>query len=194
MSPTPTTSWYTAMKAVPRRVSRQCSSIRVPYRIRRWYELARMNTPRRIVRTLLLVLGAALALLCAAQNLGLLATLADDVPAGEKAALRRAWREEAAAHARLAERQARYRAEWDAERAREEARRRDVERRRMGVYWTTPEGDARCRAYGTRAYRAVLEDVPEGLGWLEVCSDMPVVIHGRRIEKPDECRKDVSAC
>ncbi|KAI0353007.1 hypothetical protein OH77DRAFT_1497514 [Trametes cingulata] len=64
--------------------------------------------------------------------------------------------------------------------------------RRKGVYWTEPEGSTKCHSYSARAYTAVLKDAPATLNWLEVCSGMPVTIHGRQINQPNNCeRKDV---
>ena len=126
---------------------------------------------------------------------------------------RDAWKEEKAAHQTLAREWARERAqferemrrseeklaewrqverEWEERRREEELRRKEIERRREGTYWTMPIGDPGCVAYGTRIYRAHLKDIPWNVPWLEVCADMPVRIHGRGIDKPDNCTRDVS--
>ncbi|KAI0774441.1 hypothetical protein C8Q74DRAFT_1270050 [Fomes fomentarius] len=62
--------------------------------------------------------------------------------------------------------------------------------RREGVYWMEPIVDPGCIAFGTRRYRAHLKDIPYNLPWLEVCSDMPITIHGRPIDRPDGCYRD----
>lgn len=84
------------------------------------------------------------------------------------------------------------RKKWQRERKDEERRRKDIEMRRKGVYWTELEASAQCSAYSTKRYTAVLRDVPQSLNWLEVCSDMPVVIHTRTIDRPDKCERNVS--
>ena len=62
------------------------------------------------------------------------------------------------------------------------------------MHWSEPwhSGGGTCRAYGTRAYSAHLLDIPEGLDWYEVCSDMPIKFHGRWVDKPDWCQRGVS--
>ncbi|KAI0375813.1 hypothetical protein BV20DRAFT_933182, partial [Pilatotrama ljubarskyi] len=59
--------------------------------------------------------------------------------------------------------------------------------------WTELERSTKCHSYNTRAYTAVLKDIPARLSWLEVCSGMFVTIHGRHgpINQPSSCeRKD----
>ena len=145
--------------------------------------------------------------------------LKDDIPAAEKAARRREWLREEAVHEQLARKWDHDRAifeeaerawskeraqweavreswdeermKWDDERRAEERHRRMVERRRQGVYWTEPVGDAQCHSYNTRAYRAILKDVPHDLNWLEVCSEMPIGFRTRVIDRPDGCERNV---
>lgn len=170
--------------------------------------VASLHRSRRALHLFLWGIGAIAIVLFLSQNVGLVRCPFNDVPAAEKAALRREWRvesstwaqsraefaEEAAAHERAS---AAHRAEledWRAQREEEARHRLEVQRRSEGVWWTEPRGEARCRAYGTRAYSAYLRDVPAGLNWLEVCYDMPpVVIHGRNVSKPDKCEMNVSA-
>ncbi|KAH9899697.1 hypothetical protein C8Q73DRAFT_638856 [Cubamyces lactineus] len=157
-------------------------------------------------------LGAVLVALFLAQNAGLVRCPLNDVPAAEKAELRRLWNLEAQAHeadfalwahqrdeheaearawALEREEWVRQRAEWETERAEEERHRLEVMRRSQGVYWTEPAGDHRCHSYGTRTYTAYLRGIPEGLNWLEVCDNMPpVVVHGRELSKPDKCERN----
>ncbi len=84
------------------------------------------------------------------------------------------------------------RKKWQRERKDEERRRKDIEMRRKGVYWTEPEASAQCAAYSTKRYTAVLMDIPRSLNWLEVCANMPVVIHTRTLDRPDKCERNVS--
>ncbi|KAI0722797.1 hypothetical protein C8Q76DRAFT_720350 [Earliella scabrosa] len=164
----------------------------------------------RIRRILTATLGCLLLVLFLAQNLGLVTCPMDNVSAAEKRALRRQWKAEKTAHdanvrgwnqeRAFHEKEVRgweqQRAEWREEERQWEERRRDeerhrkeIERRRQGVWWTEPVGDAGCVAYGTRAYRARLMDIPQNLNWREVCEDMPVTIHERAIDAPDKCEK-----
>ncbi|KAI0335638.1 hypothetical protein GY45DRAFT_816711 [Cubamyces sp. BRFM 1775] len=165
-----------------------------------------------IGRVFLAAFGAVLFALFLAQNAGLARCPLNDVPAAEKAELRKLWNREAEVHAaNLAmwaheraeheaetrdwtherEEWAMQRAEWARERAEEERHRLEVRRRSQGVYWTEPAGDHRCHSWGTRTYTAYLKDVPGDLNWLEVCDNMPpVVIHGRELSKPDKCERN----
>lgn len=167
----------------------------------------------RIRRILTATLGCLLLVLFLAQNLGLVTCPMDNVSAAEKRALRRQWKADKIAHdadvrgwnqeRAFHEKEVRgweqQRAEWREEERQWEERRRDeerhrkeIERRRQGVWWTEPVGDAGCVAYGTRAYRARLMDIPQNLNWREVCEDMPVTIHESAIDAPDKCEKLVS--
>ncbi|KAL1944323.1 hypothetical protein VTO73DRAFT_3508 [Trametes versicolor] len=164
--------------------------------------VASLHRSRRALHLFLWGIGAIAIVLFLSQNAGLVRCPLNDVPAAEKAALRREWRVESAtwaqSRAEFAEEAAAYerasaahRAEledWRAQREEEARHRLEVQRRSEGVWWTEPRGEARCRAYGTRAYSAYLRDVPAGLNWLEVCYAMPpVVIHGRNVSQPDVC-------
>ncbi|TBU39033.1 hypothetical protein BD309DRAFT_873169 [Dichomitus squalens] len=82
------------------------------------------------------------------------------------------------------------RAQWAAERRSEELRKKEVERMRQGVHWSEAWGNQRCSAYGARAYNARLLDIPEELGWYEVCADMPNRFHGRWVDRPARCQRD----
>lgn len=77
---------------------------------------------------------------------------------------------------------------WEAERKAEEKRRKENERRRLGIYWDQPFGH-QCVEYGTRPYNARLMNVPPGFDGLEACGEMPIVFHGRTIEKPLRCER-----
>ena len=59
-------------------------------------------TTRRALRSAFRALSLGSIAICVLQNLGLLATLVDDVPASIKTARRREWLEDTEAHARLA--------------------------------------------------------------------------------------------
>ena len=83
--------------------------------------------------------------------------------------------------------------EWERQREQEEQRRKDIERRRQGTHWSELVVDSRCYEYGTRAYEARLLGIPEELDWREVCDGMPIEIHGRRIESPHDCHRNVSS-
>ncbi|KAI0750973.1 hypothetical protein C8Q80DRAFT_543533 [Daedaleopsis nitida] len=169
--------------------------------------------PRRlnVGRCILAALGCLLFIIWILQNVSLVPCLLDDIPAPEKRALRRQWKVERAAHEAFTrqwdseralfekeqlgweQQRSEWREEerkWEEERRNEERHRREVERRRQGVYWTEPVGDQHCAGYAMRVYRARLMDIPPDLNWLEVCSDMPVTIHGRSIDKPDDCKRD----
>ncbi|OSD04670.1 hypothetical protein PYCCODRAFT_1433530 [Trametes coccinea BRFM310] len=165
-----------------------------------------------LARTLVATIGATLLALLLAQNLGLVRCPLNDVPAAEKAKLRAQWRVEAAEHQReshawtverteheaemrewVKERKAHdeEKEEWRRQREEEELHRLEVLRRSQGVYWTEPNGDAHCHAYGTRTYIAYLRDIPGDLNWREVCDYMPpVVIHGRALSRPDKCERN----
>ncbi|KAI0774439.1 hypothetical protein C8Q74DRAFT_1270041 [Fomes fomentarius] len=151
---------------------------------------------------LLTTLSGLLFALLILQNLGWVASFADDVPADEKWAMRRQWKEETKAHEFLVRQwdhnRASYeeevrgwehkRAEWREEEKKWEEMRRDEERRhkeveRLGPNWTVPIGDSGCMEYGTRIYRAQLKD-------LNICANMPITVHGRVIDKPDQCKRD----
>ncbi|KAI0774438.1 hypothetical protein C8Q74DRAFT_835496 [Fomes fomentarius] len=162
------------------------------------------------------------------QTAGVLPTLADDVPASEKADIRRQWLREKNEHAievqrweqersnhsrelRLwdVEREGRVRdreswkkeveaerqewervrnvgraehanelAEWECQRGEEERHRKEVMRRRQGVWWSDPWKNGGCYEAGKRSYSARLYDIPGDLNWLEVCMDMPILIEG----------------
>ncbi|KAL1943032.1 hypothetical protein VTO73DRAFT_4703 [Trametes versicolor] len=129
-----------------------------------------------------------------AQNLGLVRCPLDDVPAEEKAKLRRQWKRDLTKWTRERDRYVAEQRTWEQERAtrraereEEEKHRLEVVRRSQGVYWTEPRAE-RCHSYGTRIYSANLRDIPGDLNWLEVCENMPpVTIHGREISKPSKC-------
>ena len=84
------------------------------------------------------------------------------------------------------------RAQWAFEHRKEELRRKEIERKRQGVHWSEAWGNQRCSAYGTRSYNAHLLDIPDDLNWYEVCTDLPNKIHGRWVDKPAMCQRDVS--
>lgn len=134
-----------------------------------------------------------------AQNLGLVRCPLDDVPAEEKAKLRRQWKRDLTKWTRERDRYVAEQRTWEQERAtrraereEEEKHRLEVVRRSQGVYWTEPRAE-RCHSYGIRVYSANLRDIPGDLNWLEVCENMPpVTIHGREISKPSKCEWNVS--
>lgn len=200
-----------------------CSSIRAPFtdfgsRNERDTETATLLPKRPRApparQIIFIILGCLCAMLFIGQNLGLISCLLDDVPASEKRAMRRQWRAEQKAHQELGHEWARERTQyehemrrsqdkmkewreeehrWEEARRDEERHRKEIQHRREGVYWMAPIGDPGCIAFGTRRYRGHLKDIPFGLPWLEVCSDMPITIHGRPIDRPDSCYRDVSA-
>lgn len=187
------------------------------------------------------------------QNAGVLPTFADDIPASEKADIRRQWlreknehaievqrwEQERSNHSRElclwdAEREGRVRdreswkkeveaerqewwrkataerqnwervrnaeraqhanelAEWERQRGEEERHRKEVMRRRQGVWWSDPWKNGGCYEAGKRSYSAHLYDIPGDLNWLEVCMDMPKKIEGRIFDRPEKCERRVS--
>lgn len=86
------------------------------------------------------------------------------------------------------ERYCRDQIQWEDERKAEENRRRENERRRLGITWGPPFAH-KCAAYGTRPYNAKLMNVPSGFNSIEACGEMPIVFHDRTIEKPSWCEK-----
>ena len=170
---------------------------------------------RRVLRRLSYALGFILLVISILQNLSLVSCPLDDVSASTKRAKRREWKAQMKEHEVLVGQWAterelheqevygwdlerlqwqEERQKWEQERKDEERHRKEVERKRQGVFWTDAVGDAHCSAYGTRVYRAALKDIPSGLNWLEVCSDMPNNVHGRLTDRPDECWRGVSIC
>ncbi|KAI0720297.1 hypothetical protein C8T65DRAFT_634056 [Cerioporus squamosus] len=166
---------------------------------------------RRALRLLCTILGSILMVILILQNLSVISCPLDDVSASAKRAIRREWKAQTKAHKILLDEWAADRElheqethQWDAERAQwleernkweeerknEERHRKEVERKRQGVYWTEPVGDAHCKAYDTRVYRATLKDIPPDLNWLEVCSDMPNTVRGRQFDGPADCQRD----
>lgn len=86
------------------------------------------------------------------------------------------------------------RAQWAVERREEELHRKEIERKRQGVHWSEVWGNKNCAASGTRSYNAHFLDIPAELDskWYEVCMDMPNKFHGRWVDKPANCQRDVS--
>ncbi|KAH9943285.1 uncharacterized protein BXZ73DRAFT_97335 [Epithele typhae] len=80
--------------------------------------------------------------------------------------------------------------QWAKERKQEEQHRQDVERQRLGVYWSQVRRYEQCTAFGTRTYEAELLDIPGHLDWREVCEDMPIEFHGRRVNRPPHCERN----
>lgn len=74
-------------------------------------------------------------------------------------------------------------AQWE-----EEIQRRVEERRLLGIAWEIPYGQ-QCTSYGTRPYNAKIHNVPWYSDPVKICADMPIEIHGRRIDKPIWCEK-----
>jgi hypothetical protein len=172
----------------------------------------------KTVKILLLMLGGAWLAVSLLQNLCVLPVLLDDVPAAQKAAMRREWIVEQKEHEVLQQRWAHERAlyeadanhwaeerlrwqseerqeelsrheerkRWEEEKKREGLVREEVERWAQGYYWTEPFADRHCYAYGTRAYRSMMKEA-------DVCRNMPMLIHGHTIERPETCERDVSA-
>ncbi|KAI0353005.1 hypothetical protein OH77DRAFT_1497513 [Trametes cingulata] len=165
--------------------------------------LPRIGRAKILLATVGAILLALFLALFLAQNAGLARCPLNDVPAAEKAELRRKWNLERGAHQEELETWKGERAEhatfldtWERERdehdmelaewaqqREEEARHRlELMRRSQGVYWTEPYGDAHCHSYGTRTYYAYLRDLPADLNWREVCYNMPPVsVHGANL-------------
>ena len=57
----------------------------------------------------------------------------------------------------------------------------------QGAFWgaLTPAED--CRSYGTREYKAVLQNIPEDWTDVDACMNMPVTIKGVDIRRPLRC-------
>ncbi|KAM5535519.1 hypothetical protein V8D89_010856 [Ganoderma adspersum] len=179
----------------------------------------RRSTSGISVINILSVIAAVLFAIVLAQNTGLWPTLADDVPASKKAALRERWRlekqmwvvekgqwaveqakhQEKVAmwererHAREEEREAfeLEKVEWARQRREEEKHRKEIEWRRRGAHWSEPwPGSSQCHGYGRRPYSANLLNLPEGVNYVEACMDMPIEINGRWMDGPDKCEQD----
>jgi hypothetical protein len=74
---------------------------------------------------------------------------------------------------------------------RKEWQREVEEHRRLGLSWSGLKGQDRCLSYGTREYRAHLENIPAGYNWIKACMNTPVVIHGVTLERPGRCEAEV---
>jgi len=58
---------------------------------------------------------------------------------------------------------------------------------KLGLYWDNIQPKPTCAAYGTREYSARLMNVPSFSNGLKACNNMPVIIHGTTIDRPDRC-------
>jgi hypothetical protein len=57
----------------------------------------------------------------------------------------------------------------------------------QGAFWGVIRPAEDCRAYGTREYRATLQNIPEDWTNLDACMNMPVEIKGVSIRRPLQC-------
>jgi hypothetical protein len=59
----------------------------------------------------------------------------------------------------------------------------------QGAFWDVIWPAEDCRAYGTREYRAVLQNIPEDWTDVDACMNMPIEIKGVRIRRPLRCER-----
>jgi len=57
----------------------------------------------------------------------------------------------------------------------------------QGAFWEVVWPAWDCRAYGSREYWGMLQNIPEGRTELDACMNMPVEIKGVSVRRPDRC-------